>query len=768
MRSTLTAAAVLTLFAAPALAGPATESRRLPGLAAPAEIIVDRWGISHVYAANTPDAFFLQGYAAARDRLWQIDLWRKRGLGRLAASFGPTFVEQDRASRLFLYRGDMAAEWASYPAEAQAWTTAFAAGINAFITDTEGSRQPLPPEFTATASRPERWTADDIVRIRSNALAANIPAEVARAQSLCAGGLPYEPLRRKLEPAHQIIVPKGVDPCIVTPDILKTYNLAIAGVSFDKGTVVAIADSDGANPDDDTREGSNNWVIAPGRSTTGRAILANDPHRAHGIPGLRYLIHLDAPDLKIAGAGEPALPGISFGHNEDMAWGLTIFAMDQQDLIVSKPGEPVTAITETIDVKDQKPRAAELLFTRDGPVIAVNAAGNRFAVRATWDRPGASAYFSAAWLFRAKNWTDFTAARAHWGAPPLNLVYADTKGDIGWAAAGFAPVRTDADGLSPVAPGSKWHGLLDPSLLPSLKNPAKGWFASANEMNLPAGYPSETRRIAYEWADRSRIDRIDKIIGSKPRFSLEDSMALQNDEHSTLALRAVALLRGLNSQDRDEAAAIALLQGWDGHLTADSPAAALYEVWLARHLGTAAVAALVPAATRPAFARPESAAVISVLEQPGTNAAPILKTSLAAAWGETRTLLGPDPKKWQWGNLHAAHFTPALALPGRAADQAAGPLPLGGSGSTPKAASHRGATDNFNVAAGASVRMVLDVGAWDNSRVINTPGQSGNVDSPHYRDLFPLWADGRYVPMLWTKAAILREAETIIKLTPAS
>ena len=742
-------AAGVMLGALPATAG--EEQRRLPGLAAPGEIVIDRWGIPHVFAASPRDAFFLQGYAVARDRLWQIDLWRKRGLGRLAASFGPDFVAQDRASRLFLYRGDMAAEWAAYPKDAKAWTEAFAAGINAFIADTEAGRQPLPPEFAATGSKPERWTAEDIVRIRTNALAANIPAEVTRARSLCRGGLPWEPLRRKLEPAHDVQPPKGFDPCVITADLLKDYNLATASVSFAKGRVVA------ARADDDTREGSNNWAIAPSRSATGRPILAGDPHREHSVPSLRYVSHLSAPGLHIAGAGEPALPGISFGHNDDIAWALTIFAIDQQDLMVSPIAEAVTSITETIEVKDAKWQQVTLHFTPAGPVIA-EAGRWRFAVRATWDRPGASAYFNASWLFGAKGWQDFIVARNHWGAPPLNLVYADTRGTIGWAAAGFTPDRKGYDGLTPVLEQRVWTGLRAPDLLPLLKNPARGWFGTANEMNLPSG----ALPTAFEWANRSRIDRISRVLDAKPEISLADSMALQNDDHSELALRAAALVKPLPGP------AAAMLGGWDGNLAADSAAAALYEVWMSRHLVPVAVAAIVPAEAQPAFAKADPAAVLDWLIAHPEGRDAILSASLAAAWADAGARMGPDPAAWTWGTLHQARFVPALALPGREAEQIVGPVPLGGSGSSPKAASHKGQeTGDFTLNAGASVRMVLDVGQWDNSVIINTPGQSGDVGSAHYKDLFPLWADGRYVPFLWSRDRVMAAAETVIRAAPA-
>ncbi len=765
--------------------GVAQEARRLPGLQAPGSIIIDHWGIPHIRAANARDAFFLQGYAAARDRLWQIDLWRKRGLGRLAASLGPAFVAQDRASRLFLYRGDMAAEWAAYPAEAKSWTEAFAAGVSAYVGEVEAGRAPLPEEFAATGSRPERWQAEDIVRIRSNALVSNLPGEVARARAICAAGLDRERLRRALEPVHSIDMPKGFDPCSVPANVLDDYRLGTGGVSFEAGkvTVQDAPSTIAAYENPDIADGSNNWVVAPGRTATGRPILAGDPHRAHGAPSLRYVAHLDAPGLHIAGAGEPALPGLSFGHNEDIAWGLTIFAIDQQDMVVNMPagsgayramGKPVayTVVSETIEVKGEAPRTVELRFTSDGPVIHTDPrTGRTYSLRATWDRPGASAYFNSAWLFRAKSWDDFLVARSHWGAPPLNLVFASTAGDIGWAAAGFVPVRSgSADGLLPamrdLAPA--WKGWMPAADLPAVHNPAKGWFATANAYNLPADYPVAQRLISYEWTDPSRIDRISEVMAAKPKFSLEDAMALQTDQTSALAQRAVLLLQGLDSDDPDARSALALLKGWNGLEDARSMAAPLFEVWIQRHLGAAAVAAAVPAAARAGFGVPSVTSVLALIKAGdpllGPDPRAILTSSLASAWRETAKLLGPDPARWSWGQLHKAQIEPDLPIAGRDDARSLGPLPIGGSGSTPMAAGS--SRDDFIVRHGASVRMVLDVGAWDNSMITNSPGQSGEADSVHYRDLFPIWAGGSYVPFRWTPEAVMHDAERVISATP--
>jgi penicillin amidase len=761
------AAALLLTTAATAQEAPPgafAESRALPGLTAPGEIIIDRAGIPHIYAANARDGFFLQGYAVARDRLWQIDLWRKRGLGRLSASFGAQFVAQDRAARLLLYRGDMAAEWAAYPSAAKGWTDAFAAGINAYVADVEAGRAPLPLEFSATNTRPERWQADDVVRIRSNALASNLTSEVVRARALCGGDLKYEPLRRELAPAHTVSIPKGLDPCSIPADVLDDYALGTGDVRFDGQKIVV------ASLDPDIQEGSNNWVISAGKSATGRPILANDPHRAHAVPNLRYLSHIDTPELKIAGSGEPALPGISFGHNENVAWAITIFAIDQQDLVVNPKATKLTEVRERIEVKGEAPREVVLKFSEDGPIIHEDpASGRSFALRATWTKPGASAYFNASWAWTAKTWDDFLVARDHWGAPPLNLLFANRAGDIGWAPGGFVPVRAAGDGLLPVPAGKahRWTGLLDAKLMPVKHNPADGWIATANEMNIPAGYP---HMLGLEWADRSRITRISEVVGSKPKFGLTDAMALQNDPTSPMARRAVALLQGLAGRDANERGALALLGNWNGHEGPDSAAAALYEIWAARHLAASAVKAIVPEAARRNFGRTSIGNILPVLEDgkllgPDSAAlrAEILLGSLGLAFAETARLLGPDPATWRWGALHRADFQPSLPIAGRDAERRVGPVPIGGSGSTPMA---MGTGPDFRVVSGASVRVVMDVGAWDNSMAINTPGQSGDPASPHYRDLFARWATGNYVPFVWSRPRVLQEAERIINVTP--
>jgi penicillin G amidase len=778
------------------------ESWPVAGIKTRAEIIVDHWGVAHVFAASAADAFFLQGYNAARDRLWQIDLWRKRGLGLLAKSLGPAYVAQDRAARLFLYRGDMQAEWAAYAPESKLWVGSFVQGINAYVGDTRAGRRPLPVEFKLTDSLPDLWQPDDVLRIRSHALVSNVTSEVARARVACAAGLQADQLRRKIEPVgHKVTTPAGLNPCDIPADVLKDYILATKSVDFAAESPSEKRAANSAERDllaavhSQSGEGSNNWVVAPSRTSTGRALLANDPHRQLGVPSLRYVVALNAPGLNIIGAGEPALPGISFGHNDDIAFGLTIFAIDQEDLYVYelKPDdarsyryksgwEKMQVVNESIEVKGEPARQAELLFTRHGPVLAHDPAKHRaFALRTVWNEPGLAGYFGSSRLLGAKNWSQFKEASNAWGAPPLNLVYADTLGNIGWAAAGRTPVRRNWDGLMPV-PGDgryEWQGFYGNDVLPSIYNPVEGFLASANEMNLPAGYPNERNKIAFEWTDRSRIDRINELLRANDKVSLADSMAIQTDSVSTQSRRVTALLGSLaaGDGDTDTAKAVSLLRSWDHDETTASPAAAIYEVWATKYLGAATVAKVTPTTARKLFEQGQLEAIIGYLEHPdgrlGADPAAardaILLESLNGALAELRNRLGPGMDNWSWGRLHHATFEPAigvLADPQLRAQMSVGPLQTPGSSSSPRAQSYR--STDFAVVAGASVRMVLDVGAWDNSVFINTPGQSDDPISPHYRDLFPQWAGGGYVPLRFSRAAVERDAETIIEVVPGS
>lgn len=765
----------------------AAQPIAVAGLQQAARIQVDKWGVPHIYAASEDDVFFVQGFNAARDRLFQIDLWRRRGLGELASVFGPSYVEQDRAARLFLYRGDMDAEWKAYGKDAQRTSARFVAGINAYIDYLARKPALLPFEFRRLNYKPAKWRAEDVVRIRSHGLTRNLTQEFARSRVVCQAGLAADAIRAQLSPKWTTRVPEGLDPCF-PDDALDVFTRATENVRFNHEAVQLAR----AAPNEELLEGSNNWVIAPSRTLSGRPILANDPHRAYGAPSLRYIVHLNAPGLDVIGAGEPALPGVSIGHNGKVAFGLTIFSIDQEDLYVYETNpanpkqyrykggwEPLRIVKETIAVRGGAPVTVELPFTRHGPVIYQEPGKRRaLAVRTAWTAPGMAPYFGSIDYMRARDFTQFRRAMERWGAPTENQVYADTNGNIGWVAGGLAPVRPNWDGLMPV-PGDgryEWKGFLDGAKLPFVLNPKQGWFASANEMNLPAGFPYREHKLGFEWPDNARAQRIAQVLSATPKASMEDMQRLQNDVVSLIARRLLVLLKPLSARDNKTQAALSLLSGWNGEETANSAAAALYEVWWSRHLGRMFVdAVLAPAAGR-AVGMPHATVLLQALEAPaprfGTNAVDkrdqLLLASLAPAWSDMESLQGPDATRWEWGKLQFSYFLHPMAAmvdPASRAQLNVGPFPRGGGGYTVNVSGYR--PDNFGHAHGPSFRMVLDVGNWDNSRAINTPGQSGNPDSAHYRDLARSWADGKYFPLLYSRAAVEQATTETISLIPA-
>ena len=745
------------------------------GLDQRAEIIVDHWGVPHIYAGTHYDAFFVQGFNAARDRLWQIDLWRRKGLGQLAEVLGADYLAQDKASRLFLYRGDMYPEWLAYGSDAKRIAEAFTSGINAFVALTREQPELLPPEFALLDYDPAIWEADDVVRIRSNGLWRNVRTEVRRARIACQFDLETAALWKVLEPQWQTSIPEGLDPCDIPEAVLDIYNLATGPVKFDADSSKAADASSNLLENQPLREslGSNNWVVSGSRTDTGRPILADDPHRGHAVPSLRYIAHLNAPGLNVIGAGEPALPGISIGHNEVIAFGLTIFPIDQEDLYVyDRRGtgyryldgvEALKTTRERIRVRDAADQDVELKFTRHGPVIH-ETDKHLYALRAAWLEPGMAPYFGSVEYMRAQNWREFIAALNRWGAPSENQVFADTDGNIGYKPAGRFPKRDSFDGLLPV-PGDgryEWDGYFDMDTLPEEYNPPRGFTGTANAMNLPANYPIAKQKVGFEWSAPWRYRRLWEVLSEQNEHGLTDSHDLQRDYHSILAREVLSRL----PDGAQPGSALALLKNWNADLNADSSAAALWAVWYYRYLGSALADRLAPGAESLILPL-DSYSVLTALNEPANL--PAALASLEDAWQETTKLLGDDPARWRWGDLHEIRFEHPLAhrAPAGLAEQMRyPPYPRGGSANTTNNTGF--SPDNFLVRSGASFRMVLDVGRWDDAEMTNAPGQSGDPTSPFYRNLLKGWAEDSSFPLLYSREAVQANRAFTITLLPAS
>jgi penicillin amidase len=719
-------------------AASAAERVPLPGLHHPVEILRDRWGVPHIYASNADDLFFAQGYIAARDRLYQIDLWRREGTGRLAEIRGPEAIERDRLARAVRFRGDPAAEWASYAPDTKAIATAFTNGINAYIRALGGKR---PIEFRVAGYDPSLWAPEDcLARVAGLLMTRNITREVARARNIQRFGLAAVSQLQPPDPVVPIEVPRGLDLADIDQEIVRVYNLVT-----------------GARPEE---QGSNNWVIDGSLSVTGKPILANDPHRPVRLPSLRKTVHLVAPGWNAFGAGEPALPGIALGHNEHVAFGFTTVGIDQQDLYVEKlnpkdPNQylyrgawkPVETERQQIAVKGRAaPEPVELRYTIHGPIIYEDRARNRaYALRWVGSEPGTAGYLAGLSVARVNNWHEFLGAMNRYKVPAENIVYADVDGNIGWHASGLTPVRPNWSGLLPV-PGDtgeyEWSGFHKASELPLIYNPPQHFIATANHNILPPGYKIP---LGYEWTPPFRVGRIREMLTESPKFSVADFERMQQDVTSLPARRLQAIVK----QWHDAPELARELCAWDCKMTVDSRAAAVYEVWT-----NELRAALPDAKPHPA---PDIKMALEILER---HADPkVLGDTLALACTHLEKLLGKDRAIWTWGKLHRIEFRHPL---GQTAWNR-GPIPRPGDGYTVNSTSG----SDYQQTNGASYRQILDLANWDRSVMTNVPGESGDPESPHYDDLLQDWAAGRYHPMPYSRKAVEEATVERIELVPA-
>ncbi|MCA1817618.1 MAG: penicillin acylase family protein [Acidobacteria bacterium] len=752
-----------------------TDGRvKLAGLRRPVEVWRDPWGVAHIYAQDADDLFFAQGFVAAQDRLWQMEMWRRAGEGRLAEILGAQAVERDKFARLMRYRGDTRAEWRSYAPDARRIIESFVRGVNAFI---GSSRDHLPVEFQLTGTRPDPWTPEVcLLRLSSLEVSGNASRELQRALLVRRLGAKLADELMPTDPHKATEVPAGLDLEDLNGDILAGMRAATGAVDF-RAT-----------------QGSNNWVASGALTSTGKPLLANDPHRGVGLPSLRYMVHLNAPGWNVVGAGEPSLPGVAIGHNERVAFGITVVGVDQQDLYVEETDprdssryryrgawEPMRVEREEISVRGRSaPVSVELKFTRHGAVVFEDEARHRaYALRTVSSEPGTAAYLASLSLDRARDWREFVAALARWKSPSENFVYADVDGNIGWQATGLTPIRPNWSGLLPVPGASgqyEWRGFLPASELPRSFNPREGFIATANHNILPPGY---NHALNYEFSPPTRLRRIVEVLRSKQKgWTVEDFERLQHDSLSLPAREFVPRLRNVKTDDADLRRAIDLLLNWDFVLSRDSAAAALYELWFNRLSADAmrlrfAGEADADRKARDAGGRAGLVTLESWLSQPatafGANAEAkrdeLLLESLREAVADLRGRLGSDPSKWRWGSLHAAEFRHPLSTDGaRRAVLDLGAVERAGDANTVMAT---GGGANFRQTHGASYREVLDVSDWDGSVAINVPGQSAQPSSPHYGDLLPLWAEGRYFPLLFTRAAVERRARERLILEPA-
>jgi penicillin amidase len=713
------------------------HAEKVPGVRARVEIIRDTWGVPHIYAANTDDLFFAQGWITAKDRLFQIDLWRRAGSGKLAEVAGPSAVGRDRIARLLRYRGDWTKEWDSYAPDARQIVSAFVNGINAYVRSLNGKR---PLEFQMAGYDPGLWTPEDVIsRIAGLGVTHNLSLEIYRSLEIANFG---EAVTEKFSPPDPFVhlsVPPGLDIKAITREILRDYDAAVGPPSLAEG------------------QGSNNWVIDGTMSATGKPLLANDPHRPILAPSLRKIVHLNAPGWNAIGAGEPALPGIALGHNQSIAFGFTIVGIDQQDLYVEKinPANPnqylykgvwkaIEIEKQRIAVKGAAPTSVDLRYTQHGPILYEDRARHlAYVLRSIAAEPGGAAYLAGLSVARATNWKEFVGAMSRYKSPSENMVYADTAGNIGWIASGAAPIRKNWTGMLPV-PGDtgefEWSGFLPVSDLPQSYNPARHFLATANNNILPPGYP---KQLSFDWSAPFRAQRVVEMLSEQKKFAITDFERMQYDVLCIPARRLQAIVR--KSRPERHADIVNEFLKWDARLTADSRPGLVYELW-----SSALIAQVYP---RDWTGTVQLEVVLKILEErPNPKA---IAESLDRAVASIERAL-PHREGWKWSAAHTLVMEHPLGTPSMNMPR----VPRPGDSNTVNAAGGSRGEE------GASYRQILDVADWDRSVVTNTPGESGDPQSKHYRDLLDDWVAGRYHPLPFSRKAVEAAAEERIVLEP--
>lgn len=792
------------LAAAEPLQAQEREVLRAPGLERSVEILVDRWGVPHIYAETEPDLFFAQGWMAARHRLFQLEMWRRQVTGTLSEVLGPRTLDKDRGARLLRYRGDLERELSHYHPRGPEIFGSFVRGINAYVARTEENPDLLPLEFRILDLRPGRWTPEVVVS-RLNGLFGNLTAEVRYAQLLQV--VDAETLKEihDFTPADPDLSTHGVDLSLITDEIVHLYRAARAPVEFVREDVEpahrAGAGADGGAADDgpaaapsawdpdwtDREWGSNNWVVSGRRTLSQRTMFANDPHRSISVPPLRWVVHLVGPGWNVMGSTEPTVPGVSMGHNEHGAFGLTIHGRDMEDLYVydTHPDDPhlyryqgrweeMTVIREEIPVEGRAPETVELEFTRHGPVLHEDREHRKaYALRAAWHAPGGAPYLADLRYGQARSWEEFRDGASYHTAPAHNIVWADVHGDFGWQVSGFAPIRPNWSGLLPV-PGDgrfEWDGILPVKELPHAKNPDEGFFASANEHNVPPEYPYA---FAYDYSEPFRSARIHELLSDdERRLTVLDHHAFQHDQLSIPARQLVPLLGALETQENRVAQAVDSLRGWDRVLDAESVPAAIYVAW-ERRLREGVAERHVPAAARELGFRVSTVRVLEWLTSPdgrfgddpvsGRDA--FLLEALRGALDDLEGRLGPEMSGWQYGqerfhHVLIRHQLSEVVRPDLRDRLDVGPAPRGGTGYTVNPTSY-----GDNQTSGPSYRMIAESGNWDRTIGITSPGQSGDPESPHYADLFDEWAAGSYIPFFFSRPKVESVTERRIQLAP--
>jgi len=737
---------------------------RLLGIDQRVEVLRDSYGVPHIYAKTVHDLFYMQGYVTAQDRLFQMDLYRRAGSGRLAEVLGEPALDADRQMRTFGLARVAAQELPLLREDTRAALQAYADGVNKFL---EGHGESLPMEFVFLGYRPHLWTAIDsivVAKLQAYDAATNYTQELLRASLANRFGT-------------GVLATLMPDPSGRTQAIDERAWAAVAPLLAPGATSPGALALDTVLPGSGGGLGSNCWALAGSRTTSGKPILAGDPHLAVRNPSIWYEIGLEGPGYKLAGFTFAGLPGIAIGHNDRIAWSFTYAYTDTQDLFVERqdPTDPrryeyrgsfeaATVVRETIKVKGRvDPVVEDVTITRHGPIITpiLKDQTAQLALRWTALDPGRLVDFIFE-LGRARNWNEFRAAVTDFNGAAVSACYADVDGHIGYQLVGRLPARK-GDGQMPV-PGwtgeYDWTGVLPGDANPSIADPPSGVIVNANDR--PTQDPHGVGYVG-EWDSGFRATYLTERLASTAKADLAAMRSLQTDFTSLPVARfreAILAASPTTQRARDAQAAV---RAWDGALAADSPAAAIYESWLVRmcervfkdKLGPQlyrdyAGGARITFALYLLIARPSDAWFGEIGDPAVRGRDAIAGRALDDAARDLAARFGSDPAGWRWGDLHTITFAHPLAIGPLALLLNIGPLKRAGDEySVNKQAYSINAP--FAVSSHPSERLLADLADLDASLSVTPEGQSGQPGSRYWGDQTKLWAAGEYKPMRFSR-----------------
>lgn len=733
----------------------------LPGLTAEVRVVRDGWGIPHVFAPNDDDLFYAVGFVHAQERMWQMELLRRAGVGRLSEIFGRATLEQDKFLRHLGLRQAVLKDYENLSEEMKEALTAYSEGINAWL---RSRRLNWPPEFMLLRFRPEPWRIEDCLAIKqvmALILCADYASELVRARLVDKVG--FERGLEILEKDVGAVSPEEV----ILP--VSAGSLALPG-----------------------QGGSNNWVVAGSRTESGFPLLANDPHLELSLPSIWFELHLHSPGFNVVGVTFPGVPLVVIGHNDFIAWGVTNSGADVQDLYVEKINEagdsfldpdglkPLRKVEEWIRVRGEKnPVREEVQWTSRGPILpkAPGREGVPLALRWTIHE-GGRIFESIFLLNKARNWSEFCRALALWDAPSQNVVFADIEGNIGYYLTGRIPLRKRSVALFPAAgwrAENQWQGYMEEDKKPNVLNPASGYIVTANHKIVSDDFPYY---ISSDFDVPFRADRIEELILRQDRHTVDSFARIQNDVLSRRAELFLPFLRRLQPDEEKARQALAILRGWNGEMRA-GPEAALFAVFMdileeevfEDELGE------VSQDFRRLFRR-KGAGLFRLLNAPDSAWYDNTKTDgregrddifsvalkKAVEWLEKNQ---GSPEKWDWARLHAVRFDHALGRVIFFRFFNRGPFPLDGDSFTVRASFGHDRSGKFATSHGVSYRQIIDLGDFRNSVGVLSSGQSGHFLSRHYDNQIPLWLRGEYRPILFDRDEVEANASTVLFLKPS-